>query len=437
MNQPTSPFAKPTAIGGAQPSVTAQAQPAVSMVNPVIESAQPFQMMTMDQVPNNTPYNHAGFQSTTLELPNNFPIRLTPQDEQGIIGAINNTDIETMSLLAISTMANASEQSLHKAMDPFLDNINKYDNPALFRYIDKLQKDVNEADLPKIVKELNDIELGLFDKIKSFFNRKTPEQIRKEMIDKLMETFGFKTKTLKDSIDQIEQGIRKEMNDVTNQIGVLENLKTQYQQFVAQFAKETAFLYGLQKKSERQFEGLKAAHPDDTGRIREFETKLEALKSRALIVEGMLTKIPADQMLIRQIQEVGIKTLSETGSSMYSRFSSIKQTVIALHASMKNQDLQLAEASGRALDANLQSVNSMVLKNTAQVASTMAGTNRVHQAEQIQKLLDTVAEVEKIKEDGMRQNAENFTKARSMMEESRQKSLQLGIIVQPNKPLNG
>lgn len=434
MTQPTSPFGQPTSIGAQAPA--APVQTPVNLAPQTLEAPQAFQMMTMNQVPNGAQYNHSGFQSTTLELPNNFPIRLTPQEEQGIIGAINTTDIEQKSLLEISTMANASEQALHKAMDPFLDNINKYDNPALFRYIDKLQKDVNEADLPKIVQELNDIELGLFDKIKSFFNRKTPEQIRKEMIGKLMETFGLKTKTLKDSIDQIEQGIRKEMNDVTAQIGVMENLKTQYQQFVAQFAKETAFLYGLQKKSERQFEALKQAHPDDTGRIREFEAKLEALKSRALIVEGMLTKIPADQMIIRQIQEVGIKTLSETGSSMYSRFSSIKQTVIALHASMKNQDLQLVEASGRSLDQNLQSVNSMVLKNTATTAATMAGNNRVHQAQQIQSLLDTVAEVEKIKEEGMRKNEENFTKARSMLEESRQRSLQLGIVVQPNKPLN-
>ncbi|MDN5750920.1 MAG: HAD family hydrolase, partial [Pseudonocardia sp.] len=54
-------------------------------------------------------------------------------------------------------------------------------------------------------------------------------------------------------------------------------------------------------------------------RVRELQDKLRLLESRALALEGTYTRLPADQMVIQQIEQAGVATLQETATTVASR----------------------------------------------------------------------------------------------------------------------
>ncbi|MGT2467579.1 hypothetical protein ACVOMV_25975 (plasmid) [Mesorhizobium atlanticum] len=66
-------------------------------------------------------------------------------------------------------------------------------------------------------------------------------------------------------------------------------------------------------------------------RVQELRDKLRLLESRALALEGTYTRLPADQMVIQQIEQAGITTLQETATTVAARFASIKMTLLSIH----------------------------------------------------------------------------------------------------------
>ncbi len=438
MTTPSSFGSKPTAIGGSAPQ---QAQttfvPQVDTSKPFEPSVAPvfapavFQPAAAPMA--STTGANMGYQSTTIELPVNFPIKLTPQEEQSIKNGVQAFNIEKMTLLEVSTMCQGTEKALSDSFNPFLEAINKFQNPAIFKYMNTLTKEIKDSDFPKLISDMEKVELSTFDKVINFFRSKSADEIKHEMIQELMNTLGIKTKNMSQVIGKMETDVQKDLQNVMTQVQVLEQSKANYQSFMHQFALETAFVFNALKKCEAEYAQLQVTAADDTGRLREYNTKLQALNSRELTIEGIMTDIPAQQMAIKQIQEACILSLSEISSNMWQQFCKIKGTLIQLNANMILKDVQQGAAARDNLEANLNELNRRIGTENMKVASTMAGKNRLKQANSITETLQHVAMLEQISRDGEAQNKQNFQEAANILAMNRQEALRLGLITQPNR----
>ena len=154
-------------------------------------------------------------------------------------------------------------------------------------------------------------------------------------------------------------------------------------------------------------------------RLRELHDKLRLLESRALALEGTYTRLPADQMVIQQIEAAGIATLQETATTVSSRFASIKMTLLAIHGAFAVKSVQqIAERQAR-LDQQLTHLRGQATKDVAVAAAKAPGDNRVAQAQQIAAIITQTREIHELVEAAKQDTEAKFETARQMFEKSR------------------
>ncbi|MCR4341964.1 MAG: hypothetical protein NUW01_18970 [Gemmatimonadaceae bacterium] len=348
--------------------------------------------------------------------------------EQGnrAVQALKGLDFMVMPSAQIAILGRDAEQGLHQTLDGFLARLDSKTAAALFKLFDRLQQGVQDADLQTVLKDVQQVDkLGFFEKLFGKLRGKGVDDLIREAYDKLRGVMVGKTNTLKDEMNKLEKELGIECNRLLQELQVLEKLKQSYSGHRENFAVAAAVAHAFLEQSKLQvaaFEAEVAATPDalKRARLQELQAKLQMLESRALALEGTYTRLPADQLVIQQIEQAGVSTLQETVTTASARFASIKMTLLALHGALTVKSLQNMAQQNAKLDAQLNAVRGALVKDIAATAANAPGDNRLAQAAQIEQIIKDAKEVDEIVTKARADNAAKFTTARAIFQKARE-----------------
>ncbi len=343
-----------------------------------------------------------------------------PQAEQAL-AALDFAAIPSGDIIKIGLGA---EQALQKTLDGFLARLDKKTASKVFALFGRLEKGVDDAKLPEILEKIQQGEApGFFAGLLAKLTGRKPEEAFREFMQEIGELISIRTQTLADEMGRLEGELSKEMKTLFGELQALESLKQSYGTHCAGFTVDAAVARAFLEKA-RQYvaQQTAAADPADVSaqaRLRELQDKLSLLESRALALEGTYTRLPADQMVIQQIEAAGIATLQETATTVSSRFASIKMTLLAIHGAFAVKSVQqIAERQAR-LDQQLTQLRGQATKDVAVAAAKAPGDNRVAQAQQIAAIITQTREIHELVETAKQETEAKFEAARQMFEQSR------------------
>ncbi|HEX8009668.1 MAG TPA: hypothetical protein VF814_01810 [Casimicrobiaceae bacterium] len=305
-----------------------------------------------------------------------------------------------------------AEGALQKTLDGFLARLDKKSAAAVFALFGRLEQGVEDAKLPEILELVQHGEKpGVLQSIWGKITGKRPDELVRDLMEELGELIAGRTKTLADEMGKLEGSLKDEMEKLFAELQALEALKQSYGVHFGEFTVAAAVARAyIATETERlqQTPGDVVAQ----ARVRELQDKLRLLESRALALEGTYTRLPADQLVIQQIEQAGVSTLQETATTVASRFASIKMTLLSIHGAFAVKSVQqLAESQAR-LDKQLTEIRGRALQDVAVAAAQAPGENRLAQAEQIAQIIATTKEIHGLVEAAKKTTEERFAAAR-------------------------
>jgi len=345
--------------------------------------------------------------------------------------ALAELDFATIAPGDIIKLGLGAEQSLQRTLDGFLARLDKKSSAKLFELFGLIEKGVDDAKLPEILERLHEGEKpGFFDGILARLRGKTPDQLVREFMDEVGALIAGRTRTLADQMQRLEGELAGEMQTLSGELKALDTLKQSYAAHFGDFTVQAAAARAFVDKAKAYVAGEQAtaevADVAAQGRLRELQDKLRLLESRALALEGTYTRLPADQIVIQQIEQAGVATLQETATTIASRFASIKMTLLSIHGAFAVKSVQqLSERQAR-MDEQLAKVRGATLKDVAVAAAKAPGDNRLAQAQQIESIVATTKEVHGLIEAAKRETEEKFEIARQKFARARQELASLG-----------
>lgn len=331
-------------------------------------------------------------------------------------GAVASGDIVNMGLEA--------EQSLQRTLDGFLARLDKNSAAKLFDLFGRLEQGVDDAKLPEILQRLHEGEKpGFISGLFARFTGKSSDKAMRDFMEEIGSLISGRTQTLATKMGQIEGELSGEMQKLFGELRSLDQLKQAYAAHFSDFTVAAAAARGFLDKARAyvETETAKVTTGDVTAqtRLRELEDKLRLLESRALALEGVYTRLPADQIVIQQIEQAGIATLQETATTIASRFASIKMTLLSIHGAFAVKSVQqLSERQAR-MDEQLQKLRSATLKDVAVSAASAPGQNRLAQAQQIENIVASTKEIHALIETAKQQSDQKFATARQKFAQAR------------------
>ncbi len=341
-------------------------------------------------------------------------------------------DFERVSSGDIITIGLKAEQNLSSTLDGFMARLNQTDAGQTFDLFTRVQKGVDDAKLPEIVEKIkNPPEPSLWARFTGMFRGKSAADLRRDIFREVSNLITGRTKTLADLLSRMENEIRGKMQGLFTELQVQERLKHTYSDHFNEFAVEAAVARAFLENAKlyvAEEEAKLAANPTDVqaqARVQELRTKLALLESRALALEGTYTRLPADQMVIQQIEQAGVSTLQETATTMNQRFASIKMTLLSINGAFQVQGVQMLSERSAAMDRQLLDVRGQLIKQVAGTAAAAPGNNRLAQAEQVEAVIRQIAEVNDIVKAARSQSEQKMSEARAKFGNARQELARL------------
>ncbi|MCA9356611.1 hypothetical protein H6784_04585 [Candidatus Nomurabacteria bacterium] len=370
----------------------------------------------------------------------NLPCAVNSEQLALVNKYLSEVDFMTLPTREIATLGNDAEIALHRTLDGFLSKIDQFESPWLFQLMVELKEVVDKQHLPELADRILNDKPGMLDRFKGIFSRKALTKAMDEAWEETKRLASGKTKTLADLVTTMDRELKTEQQKLCMEIRSMEELKDAYRNRFGDFVVATAFtsvFFGRAKEQVMLFEqSMDPNNPVQNAELQELHDKLQALESRALALEGTLTSLPADQLVIRQLQNAGISTLQETTATASARFASIKMTLLTLHGALVAKGVQRLAAQGAALDANLLAVRGQLMKDVVTTSANAPGDNRLAQAKQLCDIVTETAELVSIVEQARVSNQQKFAQARQLFEGSRQQMLMLGKQIRPDQELN-
>lgn len=350
-----------------------------------------------------------------------------PQAQQALqaldFGAIPPSEIISIGL--------GSEQALQQTLDGFLTRLDKKSAAKVFALFQRLEKGVDDARLPEILEKIQQGEQpGFFAGLFAKLTGRKPEDAVREFMQEVGDMVAGRTRTLADEMQRLEGELSKEMKSLFGELQALQALKQSYGTHFASFTLDAAVARAFLDKS-RQYVAQQQSNADAAdvaaqARVRELHDKLRLLESRALALEGTYTRLPADQMVIQQIEAAGVATLQETATTVSSRFASIKMTLLAIHGAFSVKSVQQIAQRQARLDQQLTQLRGQATRDVAVTAARAPGENRVAQAEQIASIIAQTREIHELVQAAQKETEEKFEQARRLFEQSRADLAALG-----------
>lgn len=368
-----------------------------------------------------------------------FPVALRPEQLQAAQARLAEVDFETLPTREIVSLGSDVEAGLHRTLDGFLARIDQGNDPQIFKLIAGLKDAVAREDLPALAQRILNPEPGLLSKFTGLFSKDAAAKALAALWDETRRIALGKTKTLVDVVQKMDLELRQEQQKLGAEIRALEQLKDAYRARFDEFVVTTAFMNLFLERSrawllDKEQHSL-PNNPQDAAALAEFKDKLQALESRALALEGTLSRLPADQLVIRQLQNAAIATLQETTTTASARFASIKMTLLTLHGTLVTKSVQQLAEQGAALDQNLASVRSALTREVVSTAAHAPGDNRLAQAQQLQAIVADTAQLMQLVEQARASNQQKFAQARALFAQARQDMLAVGQTLRPDQPL--
>ena len=204
----------------------------------------------------------------------------------------------------------SAEQALQQTLDGFLARLDKKTAAKVFELFGKLGKGVDDAKLPEILERIQNGEKpGFFESLLGKIRGKSVDELIAEFMDEVADLISGRTKTLATEMQRLEGELSAEMQTLFGELQALEALKKAYATHFSDFTVEAATARALLDQARAYVTAETAgANPSDVvaqSRLRELQDKLRLLESRALALEGTYTRLPADQMVIQQIEQAG------------------------------------------------------------------------------------------------------------------------------------
>lgn len=377
------------------------------------------------------------YTEASLQYPDKFPVVLSAAQQSAVAERIDAFDFFKLATRDIPTMGLPAELELGKALDAFLARINQQGSPALFRLTDELTNRFEEAKLVEVADRILKAKPSLLARIAGVFNKKYARSTLSKVWEDVSRLASGRSKTLADHVRAIETQLSTEMSKLGTELQHMDKLKDAYRSGLMSFAIETLVLHNALLKARVQLSEREADLQRDPQAYQDAQDRLQALESRALAVEGGLTKLPADQIIISQLQNAGIATLQELATTMASRFTSIKSELLYIHGAVAVQNVQRLGEQGAALDANLGKVREKLMKDVVQTAATMPGRNRAQQAQQLMAVVEQSRHLQVLTLNAREENSREFQAARDLMAGVRQDLLELGLAVNPGRQATG
>jgi len=365
---------------------------------------------------------------------------LSAEQARAIVEQASALRLEGLSLLQIAGLGADVEVALHRSLGAFLDRIDRGDSPQIFKLVRELNTAIKAEDLDGLADKILNGTPGFFDKLIGMMSAKKLAAARDAMFEDVRQLVAGKTRKLGSVLDKMEKEIEAEKAKALDEARSLEHLKDNYRARFGEFVQATAFLTTLLAKARQELAALEAAHgrgeQGGAMTLQEAQDKVQALESRALAVEGVLTKLPAEQLVIRQLQTATIQTLQEVTTTTAGRFASIKMTLLTLHGAMTVQNLQRTAQQGADLDANLSRVRERMVAGVVTAAANAPGDNRLQQAAQLREVVKSTQALQALVEKSRIDNQLKFDEARATLVQARADLTALGAVIRPDKALN-
>lgn len=362
---------------------------------------------------------------------NTGAIVVRPDQVGQVEQALASLDFPALPAADIIKLGFGAEQALQQTLDGFLARLDKKTASKVFALFERLEKGVEDANLSEVLEKIqNGDKPGFFAGLFAKMTGKEPDEIVREFMEEVRDLITGRTKTLADEMQRLERELTKEMQTLFGELQVLETLKqsyvTHFGNFTVDAAVARAFLDKAKTYVAKEEASLNPADVVAQTKLRELQDKLQLLESRALALEGTYTRLPADQMVIQQIQQAGIATLQETATTIASRFASIKMTLISIHGAFAVKSVQqLGERQAR-MDKQLTKLRGEALKDVAVTAAKAPGDNRLAQAQQIEAIIASTREIHALVTEAKAETEEKFEQARQRFAQARSDLAQLG-----------
>ena len=351
-------------------------------------------------------------------------IALAPDQVPRAEATLAALDFSTIAPGDIVKLGLDAERSLQETLDGFLSRLDKNTAAKLFDLFGRLEKGVEDAQLPDLLKRIQEGEKpGFFSGMMARLRGKSPEDLFKEFMDEVGALVAGRTQTLADQMRRLESELNTEMQTLFAELQQLDRLKGAYSRHFGDFTVSAAAARAFLERAKAYVEAERTqANPADVvaqARLRELDDKVRLLESRALALEGTYTRLPADKMVIQQIEQAGVATLQETATTLASRFASIKMTLLSLHGAFAVKSVQQLSQRQARMDAQLAQLRSATLKDVAVTAAATPGDNRLAQAQQIESIVASTKEIHGLVEQAKRQTDEKFVQARQKFADAR------------------
>jgi hypothetical protein len=368
---------------------------------------------------------------TGLVLPQNFPLNLEPQQLSVIQGRVEKFDLASVPAQHIALMGQEPTNNLNRVLDGFLDRVNKNENPQLFKLVDTLSEEIAKEKIGELAEQILSAQPSLKDRILGMFSKKALQRGLDRAYEELGRVARNKSKTLSDVVVGMERKLQVEMAKLTEELRNMDALKGEYRKAFFAFGEEVAFLTNALAKAQAQAPALLAAADKDVMAQQEIHDKLQALESVALSREAMLTRMPAEALIIRQLQNAGVSTLQELTVTMGDRFASIRMTLLGIHGANLVRNVQRLGQANAALDNQLQEARAKLMGAVVTTAANAPGNNRLEQANNLKKVVADTQVLQGIVEAARDANRAKFAEARATMSQARQDLLALGQQIPP------
>lgn len=351
-------------------------------------------------------------------------ITLRQEQLQVAEAQLEKLNIDNLASAQIVLIGHQAEEALTKTLDTFLSHIERAKDPKIFALFDRLQHGVEEAKLPDLLEEIQSGKIGLKARVKGFFNKKTLAGAAQKAYIATCDLVSGRTNALSGVMRGLETELSTALSSLLAELQSFDALHSEYRDHIDEFAITAAVAQAFLAKAKLEVQKQKAELTGSTDTLalsdlEQKEQKLQLLESRALALEGVYSRLPADRMVIQQILSAGVQTLQETATTATTRFSSIKTTLIALHGALQVKGVQQLTAKHAVLDNQLSDIRGKLMKEVVTTAANAPGDNRINQAQQLQSLITLTGEIQSLVASARESNKTKFEQARGMFSTAR------------------
>jgi hypothetical protein len=355
------------------------------------------------------------------EQKNSLRFTLTVNQQAEVDQIVSNIKIEELTPADIVQIGFPAEQALQQTLDGFLARLDKNSSHQVFMLFEQLEKGVKDANLQEVLRKIQDTKPTFFRKLMGYLKGKSLSQITRETFDGIKDLLSGKTQTLAYEVNKIEKELAHHMHKLNDELRTMEELKESYHTHMHNFGTMAVASQHILEKAKVHLdvlekESLTNDNPLLITKLQDFQQKVQLLESRTLSLIGAFTRLPADHIIIQQIEQAGVATLQETTITASSRFASIKTTLLAINGAFNVKNVQQMAQKQALMDQQLQQIRSQLTKEIVTTAIASPGDNRLEQVAQIEKIIQDAKEIRELIKTAQQINEGKFRTAREKFE---------------------